>query len=76
MRPIRAIIDIPSLLNNLSVVKKYASKSKVMAVLKANAYGHGLTEIASALSHADGISILSIDEAQKLRHLGFKKTIL
>jgi len=76
MRPIRAIIDIPSLLNNFSVVKKYASKSKIMAVLKANAYGHGLIEIAKALVHTDGISVLTIKEAQKLRYLGFKKTIL
>ena len=76
MRPIRAIIDIPSLLHNFSVVKKLASKSKIMAVLKANAYGHGLIEIAKALKNADGISVLSIDEAQKLRKLGFKKTIL
>jgi alanine racemase len=76
MRPIRAIIDIPSLLNNFSVVKKLASKSKIMAVLKANAYGHGLIEVAKALKDTDGISVLSIDEAERLRHLGFKKTIL
>jgi alanine racemase len=76
MRPIKATIHINALKSNFALVKKIANKSKVMAVLKANAYGHGLLKIANALTEVDGISVLSIKEAIKLREANFNKVIL
>lgn len=76
MRPIQATINLQALKSNFTLVKKLANKSKVMAVLKANAYGHGLIEVANALEQTDGISVLNLDEAIKLREAGFNRTIL
>ncbi len=76
MRPIQATINLQALKSNFTLVKKLANKSKVMAVLKANAYGHGLIEVANALEQTDGISVLDLDEAIKLREAGFNQTIL
>ena len=67
MRPLKAYINLSALTFNLQLVKKIAKNSKVMAVLKANAYGHGLEESVKAIKSADGIAILTIDEAIKIR---------
>ncbi len=67
MRPLKATINHQALLNNLDCVKRIASKSKVMAVLKANAYGHSLLDVAKTLNTADGFAVLSIDEAATLK---------
>ena len=76
MRPLKAYINLSALTFNLQLVKKIAKNSKVMAVLKANAYGHGLEESVKAIKSADGIAILTIDEAIKIRKAGFENTIL
>ena len=76
MRPLKAYIDLSVLTSNLKLVKKIAKNSKVMAVLKANAYGHGLIESVKAIKSAEGIAILTIEEAAKIRKAGFKNTIL
>ena len=76
MRPLKAYIDLSALTFNLMLVKKIAKNSKVMAVLKANAYGHGLIESVKAIKSAEGIAILTIEEAAKIRKAGFKNTIL
>ena len=76
MRPLKAYIDLSALTSNLKLVKKIAKNSKVMAVLKANAYGHGLIESVKAIKSAEGIAILTIEEAVKIRKAGFKNTIL
>ena len=76
MRPLKAYIDLSALTSNLKLVKKIAKNSKVMAVLKANAYGHGLIESVKAIKSAEGIAILTIEEAAKIRKAGFKNTIL
>ena len=76
MRPLKAYIDLSALTFNLKLVKKIAKNSKVMAVLKANAYGHGLIESVKAIKSAEGIAILTIEEAAKIRKAGFKNTIL
>ena len=47
-----------------------------MAVLKANAYGHGLVESVKALKNAEGLAVLTVDEAIKIRKVGYKNTIL
>jgi alanine racemase len=76
MRPILATISQSALKHNLSVVKKFAPKSKVMAVIKANAYGHGLFNVAHALEESDGFAVLGLNEAIDLREAGFTQTIL
>ncbi len=76
MRPIKATIDLAALHDNLRVAQKLAPQSKVMAVLKANAYGHGLLRAANAMKKAAGFAVLNIEEAIKLRESGFDQTIL
>jgi alanine racemase len=76
MRPIQAFISQSALQHNLAVVKKYAAHSKVMAVVKANAYGHGLIHVAHALKAADGFAVLGLNEAITLREAGFSQTLL
>jgi alanine racemase len=76
MRPIKATIDFAALHDNLRIAQKLAPQSKVMAVLKANAYGHGLLRAANAMKKAAGFAVLNIEEAIKLREGGFDQTIL
>lgn len=76
MRPILATISHHALRNNLAVVRKHAPNSKVMAVVKANGYGHGLLNVAQGLNEVDGFAILNIGEAIDLREVGFQQTIL
>jgi alanine racemase len=75
-RPIQALIDLSALSHNLSVVRSYASRSRVMAVIKADAYGHGLLRAAEALGRADGFAMLEMDAAVRLRETGYRRTIL
>lgn len=71
MRPlVSASIDTGALAHNLSVVRERAPNSKVMAVIKANAYGHGLVPIARALSNADALAVARVDEGLMLRAAG------
>lgn len=76
MRLATAEINISALRYNLARVKEMAPRSKVMAVLKANAYGHGLVKIAQCLSDADAFAVARIDEALALRAGGLTKPII
>jgi alanine racemase len=76
LRPILATIHRTALEHNLNVVKQHAPHSKVMAVVKANGYGHGLINVAHGLKAADGFAILGLNEAIDLREAGFSQTIL
>ncbi|SCY63954.1 alanine racemase [Nitrosospira sp. Nl5] len=75
-RPIQALIDLSALEHNLSVVRRHAPHSRVMAVIKADAYGHGLLRAAEALRRADGFAMLEMDAAVRLREAGYRQTIL
>ena len=75
-RPIRATISASALQHNLLVAKAYAGGAKIWAVLKANAYGHGLERAARALEAADGFAVLDFQEAARLRVAGVQKPIL
>lgn len=75
-RPLQARINLAALRNNLEVVRRNAPQSRVMAVVKANGYGHGLLRVAEALRLADGFAVLNIGEASVLRDAGFKQPIL
>lgn len=74
-RPIQAYIDQNALQNNLSVARR-ATSSRIMAVIKANGYGHGLLRVAEALAGADGFALLDIPDAIRLREAGYRQTIL
>ena len=75
-RPIRASFKLSALRHNLGVARRRAPKSKVWAVVKANAYGHGLLRVAQALTDADGYALLDLNEAVRLREAGVTKPIL
>lgn len=75
-RPISARIHVDAVRHNLQLVKRTAAASHVWAVIKANAYGHGIERIYPALAEADGIALLDIDEAVRVRELGWNKPIL
>ncbi|MEN0615916.1 catabolic alanine racemase DadX [Klebsiella indica] len=75
-RPVKASIDLSALRQNLQIVRRAAPGSRLWAVVKANAYGHGLARVWGALSAAEGFAMLNLEEAILLRELGWKGPIL
>ncbi|MFA6310708.1 MAG: alanine racemase [Sterolibacterium sp.] len=76
-RPIHASIDLAALRHNFSVARRYAGSARVWAVLKANAYGHGLLRVAQALADcADGFALIEIENAIAMRQAGLRQPIL
>lgn len=75
-RPIRAIFDSAALRNNLELARAHAGRARVWAVIKANAYGHGLRRAARALEQADGLALLDLDDALRLRDAGVRQPLL
>ncbi|QCP49299.1 alanine racemase [Trinickia violacea] len=75
-RPLLATIHTAALANNLAVARRYAPNSKIWAVVKANAYGHGLARAFPGLRATDGFGLLDLEEAVKLRELGWAGPIL
>jgi alanine racemase len=73
---VSATIDTVALRHNLQVIRRHAPKSRVMAVIKANAYGHGLIVVARALESADAFAVARIDEGLALRAAGIKAPIV
>src|SRR5262245_60462099 len=63
-----AIIDTAALRHNLGVVRQRAPTSRVMAVIKANAYGHGILAVARALADVEAFGVARLSEAVSLRH--------
>lgn len=76
MRPLVARISASALAHNLEIARKHAGPTQLLSVIKANAYGHGLTFAAQALKQTDGYAVLTLDEAAALRDLGIQKPIL
>ena len=75
-RPIRAEISLSALRHNYALAKAKAPKSQVFAVVKANAYGHGIERVARALHDADAFATLELDSALALRKRGITQPIL
>ncbi len=73
---IRAIVDTAALRRNLARVRELSPRSKVLAVVKANAYGHGIVPTAVALSAADGFAVARLEEGMALRAAGLGQRIL
>src|SRR5205814_2299905 len=76
MRPIRVRIDSAALRHNLDAARRRAPRSRICAVVKANAYGHGLARAARALAAADGLALIELEAALELRRLGERRPIL
>ena len=72
----QAIINLSACRHNLAVAKKAAEKSRCIAVIKANAYGHGMVKIAQALNDADAFAVARMSEAIELREAGIAKPIV
>lgn len=75
-RNVKLRIDLASIRHNLQCVKTLAPKSKVMAVVKADAYGHGMLRVRQALKEADGFAVATMEEGSALRRSGESKPIL
>lgn len=75
-RPISVTIHKDALRHNLNRMKKFAGARTLWAVVKANAYGHGLSNAVEAFSEADGLALLDVCDAVKVRELGWKKRVL
>ena len=75
-RPLLATVHHAALRHNLARVRQAAPEARVWAVVKANAYGHGIERVFEALRGADGFALLELDEAERLRALGWRGPIL
>jgi alanine racemase len=75
-RPILATIHIDALRHNLGQARLRAPDAKLWAVIKANAYGHGIERCFEGLRSADGLAMLDFDEAQRVRALDWRGPVL
>lgn len=75
-RPIQATIHLEALRHNLGRMRAAAPDARVWAVVKANAYGHGIERVYEALRGADGFALLDLQEAERVRALGWRGPIL
>lgn len=75
-RPTRALIDIKALRSNLQRAREAAPAARVLAVIKANGYGHGLIRSAEALHEADAFGVACLEEAVALRETGIAHPIV
>ena len=75
-RPVSASVSISALAHNLSVVRRRAAGTRVWAVVKAHAYGHGLPAAIRGFAAADGMALVEFDNARRLRALGWRGPIL
>lgn len=75
-RPIQAHIHTAALQHNLQRVQSAVPDAKVWAVVKANAYGHGIERVFEGLRAADGFALLDLAEAERVRALGWRGPIL
>lgn len=72
----QALINLSACRHNLSIAKQAAPNSKCIAIIKANAYGHGMIELAKALNDADAFGVARLDEAIALREAGITLPVL
>lgn len=75
-RPIQALIHPDAIAHNLSRARLAAPDAKLWAVVKADAYGHGIERAFAGLQGADGLALLDLTEAERVRALGWRGPIL
>ena len=78
LRPTQVEIHLARLRENLEAIRRHVSPAKVMAVLKANAYGHGMAELAPRMSEwgVDCLGVAFLEEGVLLREMGIRTPIL
>jgi alanine racemase len=72
----RALIRLGALEHNLKIIRRAAPDARVMAVIKANAYGHGMLAVARQLTNVDALAVARLPEAVQLRGAGIDKPIV
>lgn len=72
----RAVVRLSALQHNLNLIREVAAGAKVTAVVKANAYGHGIVAVASALADVDGLAVARLPEALVLRNAGIDRPLV
>ncbi|MEM1404036.1 MAG: alanine racemase [Pseudomonadota bacterium] len=76
-RPAKARVFAGALLNNVGVARGHAPNSRLLACVKADGYGHGITSVARIIEDSvDGFAVASIEEAEAIRDSGLKKPVL
>ena len=75
-RPIEALIHTEALAHNLARARRAAPDARVWAVVKADAYGHGIDRAYEGLRGADGFALLDLAEAERVRALGWRGPVL
>ena len=75
-RPARVVINLAALHHNLAQVRALAPHSRVMAIVKADAYGHGITRVAINLKAADAFGVACLEEARELRAAGITHPVV
>jgi alanine racemase len=75
-RPIQAVIHTDALRHNLARARRAAPDARALGVVKANAYGHGIERVFEGLRGADGFALLDLQEAERVRALGWRGPIL
>src|SRR5204863_1109998 len=75
-RPLFAQINLAALAANLGRARELAQGTQVLAVVKADAYGHGLMRVLPALEQADGLALVELDAAIALRERHYARRIL
>jgi len=75
-RPVEALIHPAALAHNLARARAAAPDARIWAVVKANAYGHGIERVFDGLRSADGFALLDLAEAVRVRDLGWRGPIL
>ncbi|KAA9002560.1 alanine racemase [Affinibrenneria salicis] len=76
MKAATAVVNRRALRHNLQQIRRLAPQSRLIAIVKANAYGHGMSEVAQVLQDADGYGVARLEEALALRASGVVKPIL
>ena len=75
-RPAKVVINLSALRHNFSRIRTLAPDSKIMAIVKADAYGHGIVHIAQSLEHADAFGVACLEEARELRQAKIQQRMI
>ncbi|MBS0321796.1 MAG: alanine racemase [Proteobacteria bacterium] len=75
-RPVFAQVNLAALRSNLALARAKAPRTQVLAIVKANAYGHGLMRVLPALDDADGLGLVELDAALRVREQHYSRRML
>src|SRR5512140_935496 len=77
LRPTYLAVDLEQLRRNLQNIRAHVSPARVLAVVKANAYGHGVDLVAPYIApHADYLGVAIVEEGVHLRQIGIQQPVL